>query len=112
MSEQLHIDGTKYIPYEERSGKESIVYFTRDLSANGIKKVYEKINENMKGKVAVKLHTGEKNGPNIIPSSWVKQFMNDELPEGVIVETNTYYEGDRYTTEAHRETPGVRYALL
>ena len=104
MSEQLHIDGTKYIPYEERSGKESIVYFTRDLSANGIKKVYEKINENMKGKVAVKLHTGEKNGPNIIPSSWVKQFMKDELPEGVIVETNTYYEGDRYTTEAHRET--------
>ena len=104
MSEQLHIDGTKYIPYEERNGKESIVYFTRDLSANGIKKVYEKINENMKGKVAVKLHTGEKNGPNIIPSSWVKEFMNDELPEGVIVETNTYYEGDRYTTEAHKET--------
>ena len=104
MSEQLHIDGTKYIPYAERSGKESIVYFTRDLSANGIKKVYEKINENMKGKVAVKLHTGEKNGPNIIPSSWVKQFMKDELPEGVIVETNTYYEGDRYTTEAHKET--------
>ena len=104
MSEQLYIDGTKYIPYEERSGKESIVYFTRDLSANGLKKVYEKINENMKGKVAVKLHTGEKNGPNIIPSSWVKQFMNDELPEGVIVETNTYYEGDRYTTEAHKET--------
>ena len=26
-------DGNKYIPYEKRSGNESIVYFTRGLSA-------------------------------------------------------------------------------
>ena len=96
--------GDRYIPYAERSGNESIVYFTRDLSPEGLKKIYERVNANICGKVAVKLHTGEKNGPNIIPSAWVKEFLAAEIPEATIVETNTYYEGDRYTTEQHRET--------
>ena len=82
----------------------SKVYFTRDLSARGLKKIYEKVNENIKGKVAVKLHTGEKNGPNIIPRTWVKELLASDIPEGTIVETNTYYEGDRYTTQQHLET--------
>lgn len=82
----------------------SKVYFTRDLSAGGLKKIYEKVNENIKGKVAVKLHTGEKNGPNIILRTWVKELLASDIPEGTIVETNTYYEGDRYTTEQHLET--------
>ena len=99
-------DGRRYVPYSERTGNESIVYFTRELSPEGLKKIYEKVNGNMKGKIAVKLHTGEKNGPNIIPAAWVKKLMEDEesLKDATIVETNTYYEGDRYTTEQHRET--------
>ena len=40
------------------------VFFTRDLSAKGLVKIYECIGEVLGGKVAVKLHTGEKNGPN------------------------------------------------
>ena len=32
--------GERYVPYEERTGNESIVYFTRDLSAAGLKKLY------------------------------------------------------------------------
>ena len=32
--------GDRYIPYAERSGNESIVYFTRDLSPEGLKKIY------------------------------------------------------------------------
>ena len=95
---------TKYIPFEERKSDESVVYFTRDLSPEGLKKVYEKVNDNISGKIAIKLHTGEPHGPNIIPSSWIKEFMKDECPDATIVETNTYYEGDRYTTDAHRKT--------
>ena len=97
-------DGRKYVPYAQRSGNESIVYFTRDLSPEGIMKVYEKINAQITGKVGVKLHTGEPHGPNIIPSSWVKEFLGKKLPDATILETNTYYEGDRYTTAQHRET--------
>lgn len=97
-------DGEKYVPYERRTGNESIVYFTKDLSSEGLRRIYQKVSGNITGKVGIKLHTGEKNGPNIIPRDWVKHLIETELPEASIIETNTYYEGDRYTTEAHRET--------
>lgn len=96
--------GNRHIPYNERTGNESVVYFTRDLSAEGLKKIYERVNDNMIGKVAIKLHTGEQHGPNIIPRPWVENLIKTDLPNATIVETNTYYEGDRYTTEQHRET--------
>lgn len=96
--------GQNYIPFEKRTGPESVVYFTRDLSPEGLKKVYERVKDGITGKTAIKLHTGEPNGPNIIPAAWVKEFMAAELPEGTIIETNTFYDGDRYTTEQHRET--------
>ena len=96
--------GNRYIPYEERTGNESIVYFTRDLSPAGIEKIYKQVNGTIGGKVGIKLHTGEPHGPNIIPSAWIKAFMAKELPDATIIETNTYYEGGRYTTERHRET--------
>ena len=86
------------------SEQKSVVYFTRDLSPEGLKKLYARISAPLTGKIAVKLHTGEKNGPNIIPSAWVRELIEDCIPGATIVETNTYYEGDRYTTEQHRET--------
>ncbi len=82
----------------------SVVYFTRDLSAAGLQKAYEKVNGNISGKVAVKLHTGEQNGPNILPREWVAELVRKDIPGATIVETNTYYAGDRDTTEKHRET--------
>ncbi|MGM9736084.1 MAG: DUF362 domain-containing protein [Candidatus Cryptobacteroides sp.] len=97
-------DGNKYVPYEERTGNESVVYFTRDLSAEGLLKVYEQVSADIKGNVGVKLHTGERNGPNIIPREWVKALFEKDLSDATIVETNTYYKGDRYTTEQHRKT--------
>ncbi len=97
-------DGNKYVPYEQRTGNESVVYFTRSLSAEGLIKAYEQVCENISGRVGVKLHTGEQNGPNIIPREWVKELMQKDLPDANIIETNTYYEGDRYTTEQHRKT--------
>ena len=98
--------GQRYVPISERKGGLSVVYFTRDLSPAGLKKAYEMVRSPLEGKIAVKLHTGEKNGPNIIPHGWVKELMQSEpeLGNAAIVETNTYYEGDRYTTEQHRET--------
>ena len=97
-------DGNKYVPYGERTGNESIVYFTRNLSPEGLIKAYEQVNANINGRTGVKLHTGEQHGPNIIPPAWVKALMQKDLPEASIIETNTYYTGDRYTTAQHRET--------
>ncbi len=100
----LSPDGNQYVTYESRTGNESIVYFTRDLSAEGLIKAYEQVCADMTGSVGVKLHTGEPNGPNIIPREWVKELIENELPDAHIIETNTYYKGDRYTTEQHRQT--------
>lgn len=98
------VPGNRYIPYDERAGDKSVVYFTRSLSAEGLLRMYRTISSRFTGKVAVKLHTGEPHGPNIIPRSWVRSLMEKELPDGTIVETNTFYDGDRYTTEQHRKT--------
>ena len=64
---------------EWRTGEESVVYFTRDLSAAGLKKIYDRIQSRITGKTGIKLHTGEKNGPNIIPRPWVKELMADKM---------------------------------
>lgn len=107
MNEKKPVPGTggeHYLPYEARTGGESVVFFTRDLSAEGLRKIYGRVQERLAGKVAIKLHTGEAHGPNIIPRDWVEALVRKELPQASIVETNTYYEGDRYTTEQHRET--------
>ncbi len=96
--------GAAYVPYAQREGNESIVYFTRDLSPEGIIRAYQRVKGNISGRVAVKLHTGEPHGPNIIPPAWVKVFLERELQEATIVEPNTFYDGDRYTTEQHRRT--------
>ncbi len=95
--------GDHYVPYSERSGDRSAVYFTRDLSADGLRKISALVNKDLTGKIAVKLHTGEPHGPNIIPRSWVEKLIKNDLEGAVIVETNTYYDGDRYTTEQHRK---------
>ena len=97
-------NGNLYVPFDKRQGNESVVYFTRDLSPEGLKKIYDKVSKGIDGKIAIKLHTGEAEGPNFIPRPWVKELIKDKLPDATIVETNTYYEGSRFTTEAHRKT--------
>ena len=97
-------DGNRYVAYENRTGNESVVYFTRNLSAEGLIMAYEQVAGRMEGHVGVKLHTGEQHGPNIIPREWVKALMEKDLKGANIIETNTYYEGDRYTTEQHHKT--------
>ena len=96
--------GNVYIPYNERKGDESIVWFTRDLSEKGLRKIFKYVQKPITGKAGIKLHTGEPHGPNIIPRPWVEGLVKNELPGASIVETNTYYDGDRYTTEKHLET--------
>ena len=107
MSNQKIVPGTggdRYIPYDQRGGAESVVYFTRDLSAQGLEKIFRRISQPLTGKIAIKLHTGEPHGPNIIPRPWVENLVRGDLSGATIVETNAYYEGGRYTTEQHRET--------
>ena len=97
-------NGDVYVPIDQRDGEESVVWFTRDLSAEGLRKAFAKVAGTIDGKVAIKLHTGEQHGPNIIPRTWVAELVEKCLPEATIIETNTYYAGDRDTTAKHLET--------
>ena len=63
--------GDVFVPMAERTGEPSIVYFTREISAKGMEAAYEKVNQKISGKVAVKLHTGEPHGPNFTPAAWI-----------------------------------------
>ena len=80
----------------------SKVYFTKDISPEGLLKIYACVNENITGKVAIKFHTGEPHGPNILPVPMVKALV-DAVPNSTLVETNVYYCSPRQKTQSHRE---------
>ena len=79
------------------------VYFSKHIDAEHLIALYEKISAEIDGKVAIKLHTGEPKGPNILPRDMVKIFQA-QIPNSAIIETNTLYGGGRSTTERHRKT--------
>ena len=79
------------------------VYFSKTIDAEHLIALYNKINSEITGRVAIKLHTGEPNGPNILPRDMVQAFQA-KIPNSAIVETNTLYGGARSTTERHRRT--------
>jgi uncharacterized Fe-S center protein len=81
----------------------SEVFFTRDISVNGLLKIYAKINTGMTGKVGIKLHTGEPHGPNLLPIGLI-QGLQPHIPNSTIVECNVLYPSPRQNTATHRET--------
>lgn len=99
---QAPVVGCKKVPSDFK-GEKAKVFFTRHIDADHLKKLYVLISDEIKGKVAIKLHTGERQGPNILPREMVKEFQQT-IPNSTIVETNTLYHGDRDTTEKHRKT--------
>ena len=99
---QAPVIGSKEIT-AKTAGSKAKVYFTKHIDANHLLKLYEKINEGIYGKVAIKLHTGEAHESNILPRDMVRTFQSN-IPNSNIVETNTMYVGDRDTTEKHRQT--------
>lgn len=75
------------------------VYFTKDISAEGLVKIYKAMGKELEGRVAVKLHSGEKGNQNYLRPEFVKPLI--DLVHGTVVETNTAYEGMRNTTDRH-----------
>ena len=88
---------------EAASTEKSQVYFTKHIDAEHLIQLYQKINSNISGKVAIKLHTGEPHGPNILPRDMVQKFQS-QIPNSTIIEANTAYGGARANTSSHRQT--------
>ena len=79
----------------------SKVYFTKEITPESLIKIYEKVGVNLKGNVAVKLHSGEKGNQNYLRPEFVKPLV--DYVGGTVVECNTAYAGARNTTEKHKE---------
>ena len=52
--------------------EKSKVYFTKDISSEGLIKVYEALSRELKGKVAIKISTGEMGGHNFLDPNLIK----------------------------------------
>lgn len=79
----------------------SKVYFTREITPEKVLEIYEKLNIELPGNIAIKLHSGEQGNQNFLkPDFW--KVIIDKL-QGTVVECNTAYDGERNTTEKHKK---------
>lgn len=79
----------------------SKVYFSKNITKENLVEIYKKLGRRLPGKIAVKVHSGEKGNQNYLRP----EFMTDliEYVHGTVVECNTAYEGMRDTTEKHEQ---------
>lgn len=80
----------------------SKVYFSKNITADEIVKMYEKLGMTLQGNVAVKVHSGEVGNQNFLGPDLYKEVINKV--NGTVVECNTAYAGKRNTTEEHWQT--------
>lgn len=81
--------------------EKSKVYFSKEITPENVIKMYETLGVKLQGKVAIKLHSGEKGNQNYLRAEFVKPMI--EYLKGTVVECNTAYDGARNSTEKHRE---------
>lgn len=77
----------------------SKVYFTHEISSEKLLEIYKKLGVELKGKVAVKVHSGEKGNQNYLKPLFYKDII--DYVNGTVVECNTAYDGARNTSEKH-----------
>lgn len=81
--------------------EKSKVFFVKEITPENIIKAYEALGKKLPGKVAVKMHSGEKGNQNYLRAEFVKDVI--QHVNGTVVECNTAYEGARNSTEKHRK---------
>lgn len=88
--------------FQLTAGAQSKVYFTKEISPEALVRIYEALGVEAKGRVAVKISTGEAGGHNYLKPTLIRNLV--DRVNGTIVECNTAYPGKRNTTEAHWQT--------
>lgn len=75
------------------------VLFSKEINPKIILEIFKKLNIQLEGRVAIKVHSGEAGNQNFLkPELWkdVIEYVN-----GTVVECNTAYEGERNTSDKH-----------
>ena len=83
----------------QKADAETPVYFISDITPESLVKVYQQLHWEPKGKVGVKMSTGESEKSNHLRPKMIKDLVH--AVNGTIVECNTAYGGNRATTEKH-----------
>lgn len=82
------------------SAAKAVVYYTSDISAESMVKIYEALGQKLEGdKIAVKLSTGEPPASNYLDPNLIADLVH--LVDGTIVENNTAYGGQRASSAMH-----------
>ena len=77
------------------------VYFTREITPEKVLELYKKAGKELPGKIAIKLHSGEKGNQNFLGPEFWKPVI--EYVGGTVVECNTAYDGERNETRKHKK---------
>lgn len=80
----------------------SKVYFSNTITPEKVLALYQSIDKNLDGKIAIKLHSGEVGNQNFLRPEFWKPVI--DFVGGTVVECNTAYEGSRDTTAKHMKT--------
>lgn len=81
--------------------QKSKVYFTKEITPETVLEMYKVLGKELPGKVAVKVHSGEKGNQNYLQPSFMRPMV--KAVDGTVIECNTAYEGARNSTEKHKE---------
>ena len=79
--------------------EKATVYFTPVLTPENVTKLFKLLHKELPGKVAIKVHSGEKGNQNFLRPEFMKPTI--DAVGGTIVECNTAYDGARNTTDRH-----------
>ena len=77
------------------------VYFSPTITPEKVLELFKLAGKELPGKVAVKVHSGEKGNQNFLRPDFWKDVV--DYVGGTVVECNTAYEGARNTTRKHRQ---------
>ena len=78
----------------------SEVYFIDNITSSNMVKIFKKLNIKLKGKVGLKVHTGEKGGKYFLRPDFLQEIY--DYTKGTFIECNAAYEGARHTTALHK----------
>lgn len=81
--------------------EKSKVYFTKQITEEKVVEMYKVLGKELKGNVAVKVHSGEEGNQNYLHPEFMRPMV--EYVNGTIVECNTAYDGERNTTDKHKK---------
>ena len=77
----------------------SRVYFSRTITAEKVLELYKMLDKKLEGRVAIKVHSGEKGNQNFLRPDFWKPVVDHV--GGTVVECNTAYDGERNVTSRH-----------